>query len=549
MRRSNLVTAASAGLVVSLAVSLGVSVLAADVSPAFATDRPVAGAVGSAGGELPDVAADATDATDASANGVLDAAERALGLGPDAGAGEQPRARRTVAARPDATLALRDLFRALPSLGSDDRRAARRLLARPTQGAGDPQQDGYLVPAERTCRNHICMHWVTSTADAPPGRAWVEANLDFMNKVWRTEVRKLGYRAPVSDGRRGGNDKLDVYLKELGSRGLYGYCVPEERASGEKWLASGYCVLDNDFAEAQYAAPPRQSLRVTAAHEFFHAVQFAYDYGEDAWLMEATATWMEERVADDVNDNRQYLAYGQLGSPGRSLDRFDQQGFNQYGNWLFFEYLSHRFGNGVVRSIWTRAGAYPGSGHQYSTTAVKGVLKKHGGFESIYRSFAAANVFPGRAYEEGDTWSGSPATQSWRLSKADPRRGADLRVNHMASRNVVVRPDPTLKDKRWRLRVVVDGPRDRTDPGAALVIRTRHGVLHRTIRLNADGRGRTAVGFSSRNVRSVTVVLVNGSTRFSCWHRTTWSCQGRARDNQSKFTVRTVVKRATAERG
>ena len=254
MRRSNLVTAASAGLVVSLAVSLGVSVLAADVSPAFATDRPVAGAVGSAGGELPDVAADATDATDASANGVLDAAERALGLGPDAGAGEQPRARRTVAARPDATLALRDLFRALPSLGSDDRRAARRLLARPTQGAGDPQQDGYLVPAERTCRNHICMHWVTSTADAPPGRAWVEANLDFMNKVWRTEVRKLGYRAPVSDGRRGGNDKLDVYLKELGSRGLYGYCVPEERASGEKWLASGYCVLDNDFAE-----PPTSS--------------------------------------------------------------------------------------------------------------------------------------------------------------------------------------------------------------------------------------------------------------------------------------------------
>ena len=87
---------------------------------------------------------------------------------------------------------------------------------------------------------------------------------------------------------------------------------------GHKWLASGYCVLDNDFAEAQYGAPPMHSLRVTAAHEFFHAVQFAYDYGEDPWLMEATATWMEERVADDVNDNRQYLPYGQVGAPGRA---------------------------------------------------------------------------------------------------------------------------------------------------------------------------------------------------------------------------------------
>ncbi|MDI6909607.1 MXAN_6640 family putative metalloprotease [Nocardioides sp.] len=541
MRRSILATVAAAGLTVVLALALGVSVLATDLVPARAAGRPVAGTVGSADGTTPDHAA----------GEVLDAARSALGLGPgaDAGpgaglaAGELPRPRRTAAPRPDATLALRDLFRALPDLGADDRRAAQRLLARPTEGAGDPQGDGYLVPAKRTCRNHICMHWVTSTADAPPSRAWVDTNLDLMNKVWRTEVRRLGYRAPVSDRGRGGSDALDVYLKELGSRGLYGYCVPEERAPGEKWLASGYCVLDNDFAQAQYGAPPRQSLRVTAAHEFFHAVQFAYDYGEDPWLMEATATWMEERVADDVNDNRQYLPYGQLGSPGRPLDRFDAQGFNQYGNWVFFEYLGHRFGNGVVRSIWTRAGAYPGSGHQYSTTAVKGVLRKYGGFASVYRSFVAANVFPARTYEEGDAWSGAPATQTWRLSKAEPRHRADLRINHLASRNVVVRPDPGLKDGRWRLRVVIDGPGDRTDPRAALVIRTEHGVVRRAVRLDPDGRARTAVGLDSRNVRSVTVALVNASTRFSCWHRTTWSCQGRARDDGARFTVRTVLRR------
>ena len=58
-----------------------------------------------------------------------------------------------------------------------------------------------------------------------------------------------------------------------------------------------------------------QSAQVTAAHEFFHAIQFAYDYGEDAWMLEATATWMEERVFDKVNDNRQYLPAGQVADP------------------------------------------------------------------------------------------------------------------------------------------------------------------------------------------------------------------------------------------
>ena len=119
----------------------------------------------------------------------------------------------------------------------------------------------------------------------------------------------------------------------------------------------------------------------------------------------------------------------------------------------------------------------------------------------------------------------------------------------MASRNVVVRPDPTLKDKRWRLRVVIDGPADRTDPRAHLVVRTEHGVDQRAIRLDREGRGRAVAGFTSRNVRSVTVVLVNASTRFSCWHRTTWSCQGWAQDNKERFEVRTAVRRAHADHG
>ena len=133
----------------------------------------------------------------------------------------------------------------------------------------------------------------------------------------------MGFRPPPRDGRHGGDGRFDVYLKELGSQGLYGYCAPEYRVPGLRQVASGYCVLDDDFARKQYGANPMVSLRVTAAHEFFHAIQFGYDFREDPWLLESTATWMEERVADGADDNRRYLPYGQVARPGSSLDLFD----------------------------------------------------------------------------------------------------------------------------------------------------------------------------------------------------------------------------------
>ena len=69
---------------------------------------------------------------------------------------------------------------------------------------------------------------------------------------------------------------------------------------------SAYCVVDNNFTAAQFfqgTYAPLENLQVTAAHEFFHAVQFAYDAVDDQWFMESTATWMEDEIYDDVNDN------------------------------------------------------------------------------------------------------------------------------------------------------------------------------------------------------------------------------------------------------
>jgi len=61
-------------------------------------------------------------------------------------------------------------------------------------------------------------------------------------------------------------------------------------------------------------------MKVTAAHEFFHAIQFGYPLGDGwDWWMEASATFMEDEAFDAVNDYRQYLRPW-LSSPEVPLD-------------------------------------------------------------------------------------------------------------------------------------------------------------------------------------------------------------------------------------
>ena len=105
-------------------------------------------------------------------------------------------------------------------------------------------------------------------------------------------------------------------------------------------------------------------LQVTVAHEFFHAVQFAYDAFEDAWFMEGTASWMEDEVYTDVNDNLQYLADSPLRHPEEPLDFGTQNYLGWYGSWVFFrfleEYIADQPDPSIVRAAWEAADGSPG---------------------------------------------------------------------------------------------------------------------------------------------------------------------------------------------
>jgi hypothetical protein len=105
-------------------------------------------------------------------------------------------------------------------------------------------------------------------------------------------------------------------------------------------------VLNEDYRG--FPSPPLQSLQSTAAHEFNHAIQFGEGGlsgpgAPDLVFVEAGATWMEDEVFDNANDNYFYLwppLHKSMGSYG--------QGNDVYSYWVVLRAMTERYGTGVA---------------------------------------------------------------------------------------------------------------------------------------------------------------------------------------------------------
>lgn len=452
----------------------------------------------------------------------------------------------------DVSLAMNELFLRYDSLSTSEKKQADALLARPTDGADDDLGDGYTVrEATPICGPHVCIHYVKTTGDAPSavdsdgdGRYdWAERSLTEMESVWRKEIGQMNYRTPASDRGKGGSNKLDVYLSDVGNESIYGYCLSEGRVPGHRFRAYGYCVLDEDFAEFEHINPPAASLKVTAAHEFFHAVQSNYDAAEDIWLREATAVWMEERYADSVDDNRQYLPYGQLRRPDIPLDKFSRNSSEAYGNWIFFEAISKRYGTGAVRKIWDYLDSTVPSRDRYSIQGVRAYLaSKKMSFPRFYAAFGAGNTIPQKVYPEGWGYPRAKLARTYKLTPRKPAATGRTTLAHLTNRNYSFVPTTGFAGSR-KLKIVVTASQKTSGAAVWVLIHQRDGkVVSRGIKLNSKGQGRMFAPYTHRNVARVTINLANANTSYKCWQGTYWSCQGISRGNGKvfKFSVRNV---------
>lgn len=433
----------------------------------------------------------------------------------------------------EITIALRDLRLHLRALSGAERRRAEAYLSRPTEAgeffgasyarAARPTSDCKVAPNKAAITSsHFCIHYPRSGGDAPPLRDrhphngipdQVDKTRNVMNHVWDSIVVDGGYHAPPPDGAEGGRvnreSRFDVYLSDIGDQGLYGYCTPESPRT-TPWsnhAATSYCVLDDDYREFPNHTH-LENLQVTGAHEFFHSVQFAYDYGDDTYFLENTATWVEDQIYTNINDNRQFLPDSSEEDPNLALDA----NAARYGNWIWWRYLTEQFPNQgasdlplLVRHTWENAIS------TYSINALDETLGDLGTtIPEQLSGFGVASRRPSTGFSEGSAYDTAPlATAAFDLGPGNDTTGPQSRsLKHLTNGTVRFIPDSSY-DSAWHLTIDVDAANGIQQPYAAVTSIKNGSATTQMIHLGSDGAGSLTVPFDADTITELT--LTNGT--------------------------------------
>ncbi len=448
----------------------------------------------------------------------------------------------------DPTLVLNQLAAALPQLEGRERAAAAGLLARPTDGKNDQWGDGYLpgVEVASAASPNFCVFWAVTTPDAPdltdggdPNDVpdYVDQILEFAEHSRTVEVAPgpLGWAPPKPDQEGCGQnpaERADIYLKDLGALGFFGYESPDPNQSQAR-SQYGYMVLDNDYDPAEYPgfADPLDAARVTFAHEYNHLLQQNYDSFQDPWMFESTATWSEEHVYPEINDYVRYVATF-AAYPGVPItDTFEPDdprslkiyGANVWNHWLATG--GGGYGVGAVRRAWEVSGAIKPA--DFSLGAYDRAIDDAGGpgFAREFLAFMAATAewrtgfggFPDAAIYPDMQRKG-------KLGRTEKR----FKLDHTAARLFDVVPSA-----KGKLKLKVRA--DRGLKGGAALVARRAGNVVVSKRQVFDKRGRaTVILHSPAAFERSTAVVVNGDPRVKGFSGAGWDY----RKDRQKLTAR-----------
>jgi hypothetical protein len=225
-------------------------------------------------------------------------------------------------------------------LGTQEQRLFQTLFARPVL------PNSVVSPS-----SEFRIHYATLGRDAVPPQDTDNNGIpDFVDEAARAYdnsmnllLGRLRYKKQPSDGGVDGPE-YDVYIIDLGSG--YGETTVDERAAGNSWTS--FIKMDNDFDDGHFTTGV-DAIRVTAAHEYYHALQIGYRIwaGDEAFYYELCSTWMEDVVYDDVNDYYQYLPFYYS---HRDISFNEFQNPFHYGQGIWSFYLEKFFDPNTAKS-------------------------------------------------------------------------------------------------------------------------------------------------------------------------------------------------------
>jgi outer membrane receptor for ferrienterochelin and colicins len=308
-------------------------------------------------------------------------------------------------------------------------------------GPGERYEPGVELLSFAAPDGRVRVWYVLDTEDAVPAEDAAPADgiPDYVADVaavaeesHRIYVDELGFRAPLADTdflppeEAGGDERLDIYLLAFGQAdGAFNVdaCTPEGEGVEQ---CAGFMLVENDFAEAGYPSL-EIAVRVVVSHEYFHAVQNAYDAGQDIKWSEGSAVWAEELAYPEQDDYEAFVSRF-LEKTFRPFERPTGPSFGDpypYGAALWPTFLTERYGAEIVRQVWEAC-----EGDVDFITATAEVLEREHGVALIdaWLEFTHWNLFTGERADPARAYAGAEGLPSVFLEPA--LSGEDFESTH-----------------------------------------------------------------------------------------------------------------------
>ena len=153
-------------------------------------------------------------------------------------------------------------------------------------------------------------------------------------------VEEMNFRSEVLDG----DGLYDIYIEQL-PNGSYGWNCPDGDL-GQSWVE-----IDDNYIGTNYGTTGLDAMRISIAHEYFHAIQRAYvpSPGQNSFFYELSSIWIEDVIFPEIDD---YIFFSQNGDDYFSDPEKNMNAYNGYGLGLYGHYMNFMFDNQIMQRIW-----------------------------------------------------------------------------------------------------------------------------------------------------------------------------------------------------
>lgn len=287
-----------------------------------------------------------------------------------------------------------------------------------------------------------------------------------LDSSWSVQISRFGLAPPIPYSENNTSGKYLVIVENQQYGDIYGLTWVGEKSSEASKGYSSYISIRNDWPTPQwhhlgYDLHPELGIRVTCAHEFFHAVQYSMSWSVISqngllyldnfplsWI-EGSATAMEEFLFNDIND---YVQYANLyfSNPGMS---FLNGSSNVYTNSILILYLLKKTNQGISDNFISLVHK---NNYNSSTDFIQNINSASSDFHyqwpELLNSFHTASFFSGALSDTNLFLSDAPLYDHWTIQDIrNPRYGSQISINPYAMGKFYIQPEKSDIDTLWVL--------------------------------------------------------------------------------------------------